>query len=93
MGPKEVSSKPQKTAHGIIVELGSFTLGQEPEGSAPTIEKAYQVIVEDALKYPEYEELERTVQLFLKTRESIKEELTRITLRRVIPGKCDFCPF
>jgi len=64
-----------------------------PEEKAADVEAISRSLMEEALWWQEYDELRKLTQDFMRTQQAVKEELTRIILRRVLPGKCMYCPF
>ena len=55
-------------------------------------EFSHGAIRKDAESWEEYRELARQISVFEGIRKTLNEELTRIMLRRVLPGNCGYCP-
>jgi hypothetical protein len=55
--------------------------------------EAYRQLTKNALDWEEYQALSKQVQEFMEIRHDIGAQLTTIILRRVVPGKCIYCPF
>ena len=47
----------------------------------------------DINQWPETEGMKRTVSELRRLTETLREELATILLRRVVPGRCKYCPF
>jgi hypothetical protein len=64
-----------------------------PEEKAEEVIAISRGLEKESTEWQEYQELSSLTQDFLKAQQGLKEELTRIILRRVVPGKCMYCPF
>ena len=92
-GLREVSynRKPAKIA--VRIEHGAFSIALVPEERAEEVIAISRSLMNESTEWQEYQELFRLTQDFLKAQQSLREELTTIILRRVVPGKCMYCPF
>jgi hypothetical protein len=91
---------------GILLDLTTSTISQTVTtiyfaGCAcanvhtSQIDKAEEFInglMAQVCGWPEYEELQKTVLARTKITGEIREELATITLKRVFPGHCKYCP-
>jgi hypothetical protein len=81
-----------RTKDGVRVKRGAFALALSPEGEADNVNKFFDAIMNEALGWDEYLRLKKDTDDFLRCKRAIENELTTIILRRVIPGKCLYCP-
>jgi len=84
----------EKTAEGgVRMRYGAFSFGGlEEEGSVGTI-KAVLADIESKLKpSPEHLELEKLYGRLQRLGIAIRDVLTVIRLRRIVTGKCKYCP-
>jgi len=84
---------PEKTSEGRVrMRYGFSHFGEIEESRAETI-KAVLIDFESRLKNrPEYLEMEKLYGKLGRLKTSIWERLTVILLRRIVPGKCKYCP-
>jgi hypothetical protein len=83
----------EKTAEGRVKMRYGFSSFGEIEGSSVETIKAVIIDFESKLKNtPEYLELEKLSGRLTRLKGSIREILTTILLRRIVPGKCKYCP-
>jgi hypothetical protein len=81
-----------RTKDGVRVKRGAFALALSPEGEADNVNKFFDAIMNEALGWDEYLRLKKDTDDFLRCKRAIENELTTIILRRIIPGKCLYCP-
>ena len=94
-GPGLNSIKIAEEEHpdGIRLRHGAYRLAVVSRAKKDDFLKAYWRLLEDALSWPEYAKLKALVEQERKLRDSLKASLTGIVLRRVVPGRCPYCPF
>jgi hypothetical protein len=78
---------------GILLKWGAFEVANVPENTLEKIEKACHALKERALTWEESQSLFKQVQDLVKVRDDLTEELTGIILRRVVGGRCRYCPY
>ncbi len=83
----------ETTPRGIVVRLGPYHLAHVPADQAPSIKAAFHAIMDQAEGWEEAVDLSQKIAKSADTRKDLEEELTRIILRRVVPGRCRYCPF
>jgi len=83
----------EKTSEGRVrMRYGFSHFGEMEEGQVKTI-KAVLIDFESELKHsPEYLEMEKLYGKLGRLKTSIGESLTVILLRRIVPGRCKYCP-
>jgi hypothetical protein len=92
-GLREVGYSKKSTKTLIRIDQGAFTIALVPEEKTDEVIAMSRAIIDECTEWQESEELFRLTREFTKAQQSLKEELTTIILRRVVPGKCTYCPF
>ncbi|OGO15915.1 MAG: hypothetical protein A2Z02_06385 [Chloroflexi bacterium RBG_16_48_7] len=83
----------EKTAEGRVLPRYGFSNFGEIEGYQVETLKAVLVDVEVRIKqWPECSQMENLLNRLSRLKKSIREVLTTIILRRILPGKCKYCP-
>jgi len=83
----------KKTSEGRVKMSYGFSHFGELEESSVEIIKAVLIDFESGLKKrPEYLEMEKFYDKLGRLKTSIGERLTVILLRRIVPGRCKYCP-
>lgn len=82
-----------KTENVIRVEKGAFTLAVVPEEKVDEVKRLLDNLLVRATKWPEYDVLVKYSSDLARTKKSIDKETTKIILRRMLPGRCVYCPF
>lgn len=63
-----------------------------PEGVAAHVEQTHSDLKVEGLKWEEYERLKSCSQRLIQVRDELRDELAVLILRRVLPGRCVYCP-
>lgn len=92
-GLEGIAYKLANTQNGTRVERGAYTLALVPEDGVKDIQELFDAMMGEALDWEEYLALKKHTEEFLGIKAAIHDELTKIILRRVIPGRCVYCPF
>jgi hypothetical protein len=92
-GLAEVSYSKKSAKTLVRIEHGAFSIALVPEVNVEEVIAISRGLEKDSTEWQECQELFRLTQEFLKVQQGLKEELTRVILRRVVPGKCMYCPF
>jgi len=74
------------------IRLGAFDIGIVPSEQVPDIQKLVKELLNEVTNWDSYYELERLYTELKRTQGTLEDELAIITLRRVVPGKCKYCP-
>lgn len=82
-----------ESAEGVRIERGNYALGLVLKKDVKGIEVLFDAMMKTALEWAEYNAMLGITEGFLQVRQRIEDELLKIILRRVAPGKCDYCPF
>jgi len=74
------------------IRLGAFPIGIVPRDQVPDIQRLVKELMEEVTTWDSYYELERLYTELKRIQGVLEDELAIITLRRVVPGKCKYCP-
>jgi hypothetical protein len=81
------------TPTGKLIARGAFGIAIVSDDKIEMVEKSFDELLKNAFNWEDYDDLKKPVEELLKIHRAINEELTRVALRGVLPGKCAFCPF
>jgi len=83
----------EKASEGRVRVIYGFShFGEVEESQAGTIKSVISDFEPKIKQWPEYLEMEKLVNRISRLGIAIRELLTVILLRRIVPGKCKFCP-
>jgi hypothetical protein len=91
-GLKGIPPELTTTEDGARVSRGAFVLALAQEDKADNVNKLFDVMMNEASGWDEYLRLKKNTDDFLRYKRAIENELTTIILRRIVPGKCLYCP-
>jgi len=72
--------------------LGAFHMGTVPTEQVADIQQLVQELLAEVTNWSEYPELERLLGELDRVQRVLRDELAVIILRRVVPGRCKYCP-
>lgn len=72
--------------------MGAFGLGWVLSDETDKLQRAYLELLDEALSWPSAGELRQVISESNRRSAVLHEELTTITLRRVVQGRCRYCP-
>jgi hypothetical protein len=75
-----------------IIQLGSFRIGKFLNEQVPEIEELMRNLLDEATRWPDCDEMRRSFSGLDRIQGILRDELAVITLRRVVPGRCRYCP-
>ena len=75
-----------------IIELGSFLIGKFPDTQVPETQELISTLLREVTTWEEYDDMGRLLAEFDRVNRILRDELAIITLRRVVPGLCKYCP-
>lgn len=85
--------KPESASEGLVnLRLGGYNIGTVAEAPVDAVKKALLGFRERLPTFAEYQRLGQRRKELDELAPDIREELAIITLRRVIPGRCKYCP-
>jgi len=76
----------------VTVNYGSAHMGKVKEEHADIIRETLADFELEVTTWKEYEDMVRLFAEMKRLKVILHEELTIITLRRIVPGKCKYCP-
>ncbi|MEE8471014.1 MAG: hypothetical protein V3S51_06770 [Dehalococcoidia bacterium] len=82
----------KEAPEGVSLQLGPYTLGVFDAQRVPDMELLCSDLMREATEWEEYDALCRVTQENLRLKRALEDELTTILLRRIVPGKCQYCP-
>lgn len=71
---------------------GAWTFALVPEDQAEDTQKFIAGLIDETSEWSEYEDAKRVQADRRRVTEAIREELATIILRRIVPGRCKYCP-
>ena len=92
-GLKGIDYSKKETGSGILVQRGAYTIALVSQGQVLEVEKLHSSMLDEAPNWEESALLFKCVEDFTKVQGNIKQQLTKIILRRILPGRCIYCPF
>ena len=72
--------------------LQPFFIGRIPENQAAEVKKMLADLLQEATMLAEHDDLRRLLDELSRIRLALDDELAIITLRRIVPGRCRYCP-
>ena len=90
----EVDFRVKRTEDGLFsIEYGSFHFGNvNDEQQAQTVRDVLADWQLKVVSWEESDEMGRILAELQRTRLKLKDELNTITMRRIVPGRCKYCP-
>ncbi len=89
----EHAFKMEPDGSGMVrLKVGAYYIGTVAEAQAPLVKKALIDFKQGLFNFDEFQKLKQFPNELEKLRPDIQEELAIITLRRIVPGKCKYCP-
>ncbi len=83
----------EETAEGRVrMRYGFSRFGEIQEGQVGAIKTVLANFEVKIKQWPEYQEMEKLVGRLGRIKKVIGEVITVVLLRRIVPGKCKFCP-
>lgn len=83
----------EPTSEGrVSMRYGFSHFGEIEEGYVGTIKAVLVDFERDIKQWPEYLQLEKLYSKLARLKKGIGEVLTVVLLRRIVPGKCKYCP-
>lgn len=92
-GLKGVDYSKKEVESDILVQRGAYTIALVSQDQAREVEKLHSSMLDEAPNWEESALLFKCVEDFTKIQGNIKQQLTKIILRRILPGRCIYCPF
>lgn len=74
------------------IDFGSYTIGKVPNDQVPEIKKLVRDLMKETTTLEEHGEMSRLLNNLDRVKHELHDELLVIILRRVVSGKCRYCP-
>ncbi len=76
----------------VDIEYGSFHMGKVKEKHATTIREVLMDFESKITSWEPYEKMQRLLTELERLKLSLQDELAIVILRRIVPGRCKYCP-
>jgi hypothetical protein len=87
----EPTTKPAENGF-VLLHYGPFNFGKVKEEHINLVSETIADWREKIKEFEEYKNLEKTLRELIRVEASLKDEVAVIVLRRVVPGRCRYCP-
>lgn len=74
------------------VELNPYRIGRFPNQQVPDIQKLIRKLMAEVIRWEEYNEMHHFLKELERVQRVLRDELSVIILRRIVPGRCKYCP-
>ncbi len=74
------------------VYIGPWKCSVTPSDQIPDVETFMKDMMSKVITLPDSEELKNRLAALHRAIEAIREELATITMKRIVPGRCKYCP-
>lgn len=87
----------ERAEEGFVnLRYGAFQLGKVAESRLQTVREVIRGVLQDwesrIKQFDEYQKLEKSFLELRRVEKNLNDEIAVITLRRVVPGRCRYCP-
>ena len=76
----------------VSMRYGFSHFGEIEKGHVGTIKEVLVDFEQKITQWPEYQQMEKLYSKLARLKKGISEILTVVLLRRIVPGKCKYCP-
>lgn len=89
----ETNLKSKVAGDGFVdLSYGAYSMGKVREEHVPLVRKAIIRWTADIKDWEEFHSLEKMTKDLARVHKNLREEIAVIVLRRVVPGRCRYCP-
>ncbi|NQT73029.1 MAG: hypothetical protein HQ553_09740 [Chloroflexi bacterium] len=74
------------------IQVGAYSIGIVPTSQVAQLKGIVTDLLNDIAKWEQQDEVRKIYTELNSIKETVREELTTIILRRVVPGRCTYCP-
>ena len=74
------------------VESGDHHIGRIPDEKIESVQNLLSAIILESTTWGEYSNLAKSLKELDRVKQNLKDEFNIIILRRVVPGRCRYCP-
>ena len=75
-----------------LIDYGSYTIGKVPNERVAETKKLVLELMSEVTTREEHGEMSRLLARLVRVKRELHEELLIIILRRIVPGRCRYCP-
>ena len=77
-----------------IVDVGSedYHIGRLPDEKIELVQNLLSAIILESTTWEQYSKLAKSLKELDRVKQNLKDEFNIIILRRVVPGRCRYCP-
>ena len=84
---------PRATSEGVTeIWLGAILIGKVADKQVSEVKQMVGDLLEEVTRLPEQGEIRRRLEEIGRVQQALDDELAIITLRRIVPGRCRYCP-
>lgn len=84
---------PHATGEGMTeIWLGAILMGKVTNKQVAEVKQMVGELLEEVTRLPEHGEIRRRLEEIGRVQQALDDELAIITLRRIVPGRCRYCP-
>ena len=76
----------------VSIEYGAFPLGKVERQQVETVRDALVYWQSKVTSWEDYADINKRFQELQRIKMKVKDELAVVTLRRIVPGRCKYCP-
>lgn len=91
LGPGDVHLTPASNGRQAM-QVGAFGIGMIPEDLVGAVQEVIVSLLAEVTAWPQRDKMERLLAELGRTRRVLQDELAVIILRRIVPGRCKYCP-
>jgi hypothetical protein len=74
------------------VSLGEVLIGRIPDNQVVKVKEMLGHLLQEVTTLPEHDDMSRHLDEQRRIRRALDDELAIIMLRRIVPGRCKYCP-
>jgi len=75
-----------------LIEYGSYTIGKVPNDRVAEVKDLFLALLSEVITREEHDEMSRLFTALDRVQRELHDALLTIILRRIVPGKCRYCP-
>ena len=75
-----------------LIEYGVYTIGRVPNGRVTAVKELVLALLPKVTTWQEHNQMSRLFTSLDRVQRELHNELLTVILRRIVPGKCRYCP-
>jgi hypothetical protein len=76
----------------VLIDYGPFTIGGVPKQRVDEVKNLVLDLIHEVITREDHEEMRRLLTRLERVKHDLHDELLIVILRRVVPGRCQYCP-